>query len=162
MRNPEVPDTRTKAFRQGLEVLQHFRTQMGMLGDARTLELLSAVGPEPFTNGDARSVLLVKRQASWKKLAQLTEAGLIQKRGHSYRVAPFTKEFVESLSSLTIALLMGNEIAAVPPSHKPSLEVALQGVEALYAKGRLTQEEYSRHRSVLTEMIESVKSQPPL
>jgi len=156
MRKPEGPDPRTKAFRHGLEVLQHFRTQMGMLGDARTLELLSAVGPEPFTNGDARSVLLVKRQASWRKLAQLTEAGLIQKRGHSYRVAPFTREFVGSLSSLTIALLMGKEVPAVQPSHKPSLEVAVQGVEVMYAKGRLSQEEYSRHRSVLMEMIDSV------
>ena len=162
MRKSDRPEPGTKAFRQGLEVLQHFRTQMGMLGDTRTLELLSAVGPEPFTNGDARSILLVKRQASWKRLAQLTEAGLIQKRGHSYRVAPFTREFVESVSSLTIALLMGKDVSAVPPSHKLSLEVALQGVEALYAKGRLSQEEYSHHRSVLTEMIGSVQSQPPL
>jgi len=162
MRKPEGPDPGTKAFRQGLEVLQHFRTQMGMLGDARTLELLSTVGLEPFTNGDARSILLVKRQASWKKLVWLTEAGLIQKRGHSYRVAPFTREFVESLSSLTVALLMGKEVTAVPLSHKPSLEVALQGVEALYAKGRLSQEEYSRHRSVLMGMVESVNSQPPI
>ncbi len=156
MREPERPDPALKAFMQGLEALRHFRTQMSMLGNAGTLQLFSTVGPDPFTNEDARSVFLVKRQASWKRLSQLTEAGLIQKRGHSYRVAPFTREFVESLASLTVALLIGNEVVPVPPSSKLSLEVALEGLEILYAKGRLSQEEYARHRTELEEMIGAV------
>jgi len=160
MHQPDGGYSGTKSFRQGLEVLQHFRTQLRILADAKTLELLSSMGPEPFTNGDARSVLLVKRQASWKKLAQLTEAGLTQKRGHSYRIAPFTHAFVEALSALTVSLLMGKEVTAVPPASKLSLEVALRGLEALYEKGKLSQDEYSRHRSAVEEMIQAVPPQP--
>ena len=90
MRPLGQPEASTDAFKQGLEVLRHFRSQVEALGDPRTLDLLSSVGPEPFTNGDAREALSMKRQASWKRLARLSEVGLLQKRGHSYRVAPFT------------------------------------------------------------------------
>jgi len=151
-------DSKSAAFEQGLEVLRHFRNQVALLGDSRTLEVLGFVGPEPFTNGDAREVLAVKRQASWKRLSQMCEAGLIQKRGHSYRITPFTREFVESLSSALASLITGKPPARLDQASLKSLEAALEGLEALYARGRLTQEEYLGHRTNVRGMISSATS----
>jgi len=149
--------TTTDAFQQGLDALHHFRSQMTLLSDAGTLALLGSLRHEPFTNGDAREILQVKRQASWKRLAQLVESGLIQKRGHSYRVAPFTDEFVSALSSTFTGVLTGASPAAMPPASRETLMVALEGLETLYAKGRLSQVDYSHHKATVEEMIRAIR-----
>ncbi len=145
--------TPDKAFVQGLEVLRHFHVQLGMLGDSETIGLLGSVGPEVFTNRDARELLSVKRQASWKRLARLSEAGLIQKRGHSYRIAPFTRVFVAALSSTLGALVTGAPVRQPSPVSREALESAIEGLEALYAKGKLNQEEFTRRRAALQELV---------
>ncbi len=158
MQKFDETEAATRSFRRGLDVLGHFQVQVNMLGDNSMLELLGSVGSEPFTNGDARECLRVKRQASWKRLAQMCDAGLIQKRGHSYRVAPFTMEFVAALSSVLGALVTGRPVVESTPESRKALESAVEGLEALYSKGKLSQEEYVRHRATLEEMIGNVPS----
>lgn len=153
MRKTGELGTTTDTFQQGLDALHHFRSQMTLLSDAGTLALLGSLRNEPFTNGDAREILLVRRQASWKRLAQLVESGLIQKRGHSYRIAPFTNEFVSALSSTFTGVLTGKSPTAIPPASRETLVVALEGLETLYAKGRLSQADFSRHKAAVEEMI---------
>lgn len=149
--------THQDAFQQGIEVLRYFRSQMIVLSDERTLVLLDSVRSDPFTNRDAREFLGVERQASWKRLAQLADSGLVQKRGHSYRVAPFAREFVSALSSTMAGVMTGKPLVQATSASKETLECALEGLEALYAKGRLSQADYSRHRSVVEEMIRVIR-----
>jgi len=141
--------TRAAEFRTGLDVLRHFRRQMALLGDTMTLDLLSSIGNEPFTNRDAREAMSLKRQASWKRLAQLSNLGLVQKRGHSYKVAPFTREFVAAVSFTLGALVMGKPVTQSTQASREALESAIEGLEVLYAKGRLNQDEYASRRTAL-------------
>ena len=147
----------TDSFQQGLDVLRHFRSQLILLSDPGTLALLSSLRQDPFTNKDAREILQVKRQASWKRLAQLADSGLIQKRGHSYRVAPFAREFVSALSSTLTGVLAGTSPIRANQLSQEALKVALEGLEALYAKGRLSQSDYSRHKAAVEEMTRAIR-----
>lgn len=140
-------------FQQGLDVLRYFRIQLRLLSDERVLALLGALGSEPFTNGDAREILRVKRQASWKRLAQLASSGIVQKRGHTYRVAPFAREFVQALSSTMTGVLTGRSPPAATSASKETLIAALDGLETQYAKGKLSQADYYRHKNAIEEML---------
>ena len=77
----------------------------------------------------------------------LANAGLVVKRGHMYRVAPFTAEFVKGAAGALRHLMLGTEVSA--PVDRDVLRVALEGVEALYSKGKLSQDEYFRCRKSL-------------
>jgi hypothetical protein len=141
-----------------LQVLGHFRLQIGALSDQRTLELLASFGESPFTNSEARSFLQVKRQATWKHLARLVQLGLLEKRGHVYRVSRFTKDFLSATSSTFIGLMTGVRTPVTDQKSVETLQTALDGIEALYAKGRLRQEDYRRHRKILEEIIGNVST----
>ena len=69
-----------------------------------------------------------------------------------YRVSPFARDFTSGLSSVLVGLMEGK---APRPSRESAdaLRVALEGVDILYAKGRLKQEEYSWDRKTIEELI---------
>jgi hypothetical protein len=69
------------------------------------------------------------------------------KRGHVYRVAPFAIEFVKGAAGVLRHLMLGTESPA--PIDRDVLGVALQGVEALYSRGKLSQDAYARCRKSL-------------
>ncbi|HZW84862.1 MAG TPA: hypothetical protein VFE91_03035 [Nitrososphaerales archaeon] len=71
-------------------------------------------------------------------------------------MTPFTKNLVEALAVTLTNLMTGQEIEP-PASIKPALEAGLQGLEALYTKGRLSEEEFAKHRTSLEEWIRSVR-----
>ena len=124
-----------------------------MLGDAKTLRLLGEFETGPFTNSEARVPLGMKRQAAWKRLARLSETGLVEKRGHSYRVSSFAKDFVLASSNTLQSLILGKELAPRSRASDSTSKAALEGLEVMYAKGRLSEDEYRGHRKALQEML---------
>lgn len=139
-----------KPMKRDLDVVRYFTKQFGALSEGPVLDLLERFETKPFMNAEVRAVFGSKRQTAWMKLVKLTEAGLVVKRGHVYRVAPFTAEFVKGAADVLRHLMLGTEIPA--PIGKDVLRVALEGVEALYSKGKLSQEEYFRCRKSLEGM----------
>jgi biotin operon repressor len=138
-------------FGKGLAVLAHFKAQLVLLGDWKTLKLLEKFEGLPFTNGEARQILEMKRQTAWKHLARLRDAGLIEKRGHTYRVSMFSRSFVGRLSATLGGTLMGIEPVQTD-ALKEVLKVASEGVELLYARGRIGEQEYIGYRSRVEEL----------
>jgi hypothetical protein len=143
---------RDPVFTRNLMVLEHFRYQLEALSDKTTLELLKSFQDKPFMNGEARQVLGTRRQTTWARLATLTQLGLIQKRGHIYRLSPFTRDFVNLAGSIFHGIMTGERRSVSPESTK-ALEAARQGLELLFSKGKLSQDEYSRHSRALAVMI---------
>jgi RecB family exonuclease len=77
---------------QDIEVIRYFRTQLRAISDAPVLELVEKFGDRSFMNAEVRTIFGSKRQTAWARLARLTEAGMVQKRGHVYRISPFTEK----------------------------------------------------------------------
>lgn len=134
-------------LKRDLDVIRYFTKQFRALSDGKVLDLLERFETKPFMNAEVRSVLGGKRQATWMKLSGLAEAGLVQKRGHVYRVSPFTAEFVKDAAGVLRHLMLGVE--APGPVDGDVLRTALEGVEALYSKGRLSQDDYFRYKKAL-------------
>jgi hypothetical protein len=135
------------SLKRDTEVIRYFSKQFGALSDSSILDLLERFETRPFMNADVRGIFGSKRQTAWLKLARLAEAGLIVKRGHVYRVAPFAAEFVKGAAGVLRHLMLGT--GAPQPFDREALRVALEGVEALYTKGKLSQEDYFRCRKSL-------------
>jgi len=118
------PHERT-SLKRDLEVIRYFTRQFGALSEGSVLDLLERFETKPFMNAEVRAVLGSKRQAAWMKLARLADAGMVVKRGHMYRVAPFTAEFVKGAAGVLRHLMLGTEISA--PVDRGVLRVASRG-----------------------------------
>lgn len=129
-------------MKRDLEVVRYFTKQFGALSEGPVLDLLERFEAKPFMNAEVREVFGSKRQTAWLRLTRLADAGLVVKRGHTYRVAPFTVEFVKYAAAILRHLMLGADAPSLVDGDV--LRVALEGVEALYSKGRLSQEEYFR------------------
>jgi hypothetical protein len=134
-------------FTQDLEVTRYFSKQFRAISEGRVLDLLERFEGKPFMNAEARAVFGGRRQSAWVKLAALADTGLVVKRGHMYRVAPFAIEFVRSSAGMLRHLMLGTRVLAQVDNEV--LRVALEGVEALYSKGKLSQDDYFRYRNSL-------------
>lgn len=138
-------------LQQDLEVVRYFTKQFGALSDGRILDLLERFETRPFMNAEARAVFGNRRQTTWEKLVRLTDAGLVQKRGHVYRVTPFASEFVRASASVLKHLVTGAEVPA-QQVDRGLLQVAMEGVEILYAKGKLSQSQYFEYKRAVSEV----------
>jgi len=101
-------------------------------------------------NADVRNIFGSKRQTAWVRLSRLADAGMVEKRGHIYRVSPFASEFVKDAANILRHLMLGEEVSTTV--DRDVLKVALEGVEALYSKGKLSQNDYFRYRKALEGM----------
>jgi hypothetical protein len=138
------------SIKRDLDVIRYFTKQFRALSDGPVLDLLERFEAKPFMNADVRMILGSKRQTAWMKLSRLADAGMVEKRGHLYRVSPFASEFVRDAASVLRHLMLGDEVSTVV--DKGVLRVALEGVEVLYSKGKLGQNDYFRYRKALEEM----------
>lgn len=131
--------------------MRHFRLQFHALSDEATLRLLETFLDTPFTNGEVRALFGVNRQATWTHLSELVQLGLIEKRGHTYRVSPFTNKFVSMVADTLRSLLTG--VPSVGGAASADLlRLAGQGIEALYVKGKIQQQEYFEYMKKLGEL----------
>lgn len=135
------------SMKHDLEVIRYFSRQFSAISESSVLDLLERFETRPFMNAEARVIFGSRRQTAWVKLARLADAGLVVKRGHVYRVAPFAAEFVKGAARVLSHLMLGTEVSATV--ERDVLRVALEGVEALYSKGKLSQEDYFRCRKSL-------------
>lgn len=145
-----VASENPSAMKRDIEVIRCFMNQFSAISEGAVLDLLESFEGKPFMNAEARRIFGSRRQTAWLKLSRLSEAGLVVKRGHVYRVTPFTAEFVKDAANVLRRLMLGGE--APPAVDKDVLRVALEGVEALFSKGKLTQEDYFRCRKSLEGM----------
>jgi hypothetical protein len=141
----------------GVELLRLFRGQLRALSDERILEILRAFADGPFVNGEVRVVLGVKRKATWVKLEKLVQLGLVEKRGHTYRISRFTRDFVAKLSHTLESLITGAGLSPTDPRLRDVLNLALTGLETLYARGKLDQNVYFGRQKMLKEMNEQLE-----
>lgn len=139
-------------FRRGLELIGHFRGQFRALSDESVLETLKSAGSVPFTNAKLRKIMGMKRGAAWVRLSKLVEVGLIEKRGHTYMISTSTASFVGALSSALTALVTGREVRTGRPVWLRILKLAGEGIEMLYAKGRIQPKEFWEYKAMLKEM----------
>lgn len=145
-------DDKTLDFRRNLELIRHFRAQLQALGDEGTIELLRSLDSEAFANSDVRSILRVKRNAAWLRLARLVELGFVEKRGYSYNVTQTGYFLVKSLARALRSAATGS---APAPDNALTEAVAKLGPEAVewaYAKGRIDRAEYLRYKKELTDL----------
>jgi len=144
------PTRDTLSIKRDLDVIRYFTKQFRALSDGPVLDLLERFDAKPFMNADVRNIFGSKRQTAWMRLRRLADAGMVEKRGHIYRVSPFASEFVSDAAGVLRHLMLGEE---VPMSgDKDVLRVALEGVEVLYSKGKLSQNDYFRYRKALEGM----------
>jgi hypothetical protein len=141
-----------RRYRNSLELLAAFREQFEALCDADTLRILGNLCSDRFTNADVRALLSSHRQTSWVKLSRLSRAGIIEKRGHSYRVSSYTKEMVVGLSAALANLVALRELSDDPEVSK-LFRLASEGIDVLYDRGRLGQEEYMRTKEIMEEVM---------
>ena len=141
------PPQEAPSLKRDIDVIRYFTRQFRAISDGQVLDLFERFGTRPFMNADIRSILGSKRQTAWIRLSRLAEAGLVQKRGHVYRVAPFTNEFVKDAASVLRHLMLGADTQK--PIDEDVVRIALEGVEALYAKGSLNQSDYFRYKKAL-------------
>ena len=140
-----------ESVRESLQLVRHFRLQFHALSDEATLRLLETFLGTPFTNGEVRALFGVNRQATWARLSELVQLGLIEKRGHTYRVSSFTNEFVSTVAETLRSLLTG--VPSVRDAASADLlRLAGQGIEALYVKGKIRQQEYFEYMKKLGEL----------
>ena len=142
-------DTRLK---KDLEVVRYFREQFRSISDGMVLDLLERFEAKPFMNAEARAIFENKRQTTWLKLANLVATGMVQKRGHVYRVSPFAHKFVGCAASVLKHLMTGTELSSAQ-ADGGLLRIALEGVEMLYSKGKLSQEDYFRYKRAVEETM---------
>ena len=139
-------------LKQSLQLVRHFRLQFQALSNESTLRLLDAFLGTPFTNGEVRALFGVERQATWTRLSELVQLGLVEKRGHTYRTSPFANQFLCAVADTLRSLLTGGEPLPRDAASADILSLAGQGVEALYAKGKIQQREYYEYMRKLGEV----------
>jgi hypothetical protein len=150
---PGAPSTALDAkIKEALETLRYISKQLQTMSNDYFLALLREFTDRPFMNADASALFKTKRQTTWVRLKKMVELGLLEKRGHVYRVSPFSRRFVLALSNVTQALILGKDFVYDDESAKLLL-MARDGVESLYARGRITQENYVWFRRRLEELI---------
>lgn len=137
-----------RRYLNGLELIFSFRHQFAALCDADNLKVLREVGPEWFTNTNVREILGSERQSSWVRLSRLCRAGLVEKRGHSYRIPRYTLDFVEAVAR-TLAGLTSLEELSADSELSGLFRVASEGIDLLYGKGRISQPEYAKAKDTL-------------
>ncbi len=147
-------DDKTLDFRRSLELIEHFRAHLQLLGDENMLVLLRSLDSEAFGNSDVRSILRVTRKAAWLRLARLAVLGFVEKRGYTYRISPSGHSLVKSL-----ALALRSAVTGAAPAPDASLLEAVvklgpDAVEWAYAKGRIDRSEYFRYKKGLVELEE--------
>ncbi len=147
LRRREVEGSR--GYEKGIELLSHFRAQLRALSDARTLEILKSFGSRAFMNREVRERLGGKRGTTWAMLSRLVQLGLLEKRGHTYAVSPFAKDFTSAIALTFRGLLTNSEITVPTPAIVTALRLASQGVELLYSKGKIAESEYFEFRKAL-------------
>src|SRR5712691_5240963 len=138
--------------KESLQLVRHFKLQFHALSDEATLRLLETFLGSPFTNGEVRALFGVNRQATWVRLSELVQLGLVEKRGHTYRVSPFTNEFVCAVADTLRGMLTGGQAPVRDAASADLLRLAGQGIEALYVKGKIQQQEYFEYMKKLGEL----------
>jgi hypothetical protein len=147
-------------FNQNVILLKHFRGHLAILSEPRLLELLSLANTTPVTNEDIRTLLKVGRNGAYYWLGKLTRLNMLEKRGQTYRISPYSVSFVAA-ASLTFrslvsgkmpraatAAVIGNNITA----WSTVLQTAAEGLELLYSRGRIEQSERARRQKMIDDL----------
>jgi len=148
-------------FNQSIIILKHFREHMAILSEPRVLELLSLANTMPITNKDARTVLQVGRNGAYYWLGILTRLAMLEKRGQTYCVSPYSKSLIATASLTFRSLVMGkmpqtSTASAINRENVSAwstvLQTAADGLELLYSRGRIDQSERARRQKMIDDL----------
>jgi hypothetical protein len=138
--------------KEGLQTVKAFRSQLKAMSNEYWLTLLFDFADRPFMNADASALFGTKRQTTWVHLRKMVELGLLEKRGHVYRMSEFSVRFIVAVSNVFESLITGKELVYDEESVR-FLSMARDGIESLYARGKVTQDDYVRYRNRVEELI---------
>ncbi len=116
------------------------------------LDLLSLANTTPITNADARELLKLRRSHAWDCLSRLVELGLLEKRGHAYRASPYAKALVQALFLTFRSIVSGKPPQVENPAWVSVIQIATDGLESLYSRGRIDQSEYAAKSRLLKDL----------
>ncbi len=139
-------------LKENLDVIKHFRAPIELLVNEKTLRILSLVDSEVFTNSEARKFFAIKRKSIWLILAGLAENGLVEKRGHVYRITPTTFNLANVLAVSLRGLMTGRPVQNTNLSGLLS-KIGPQFIEWAYAKGKIDREELAQYERELKESV---------
>jgi hypothetical protein len=113
----------------------------------------------PVTNEDARAVLKVGRRGTYYWLSELTRLTMLEKKGQRYRASPYSKALMMAVSTVFGSLVMGKipepQVAAIHGKNalgwNTVLQTATEGLELLYARGRIDESERMRRQKIIDE-----------
>jgi hypothetical protein len=137
---------------QDIALIRHFREHLAVLSDQRALDLLSLASVTQVTNKDVRDALKLRRAGAWVWLSKLTALGMLEKRGQSYRASPYTTNLISATSLVFRSVLNGKTPQLNTHAWSEALRLASDGVQMLYARGRIDQAEFTRQSRMLKEL----------
>jgi hypothetical protein len=135
-------------------MVKHFRTHLAAISNPKVLDLIYLAGTQSIGNAEARSLLKMKRTAAWAWLARLTQLGLLEKRGNTYRATEYALTLMASMSLSFRSIATGTPQNFHRDTHswRDVLKLASEGLELLYARGRMDQPEYARQQKLIREL----------
>ena len=137
---------------QDIALVKHFRDHIAAISDLENLDLLSLAATKPITNAQARAVFKSGRNGAWLRLSNLVRLGMLEKRGQFYRASPYASSLLYA-TSLTFRSVLNDIVPSVAPGVLPRLlEIAREGLEFLYARGKIEQHEYAERLRFLREV----------
>lgn len=169
--NKKDDEEKVLRFNQSIILIKHFHEHIAILSRPSMLELLALANTMPITNQDVRALLKVTRNGALYWLSQLVALNLLEMRDHHYRPSPYCSALVHALSLTLRSVVSGRapqvfedvgmiKLTANNRSSKRNaswpilLELASQGLENLYARGRIDQSEYDSKSRLLNELSE--------
>jgi hypothetical protein len=145
---------------QDIALVKHFRDHISALSDPRILDLLSVASARPVNNADARAILKLGRTGAWFWLDRLNKLSMLDKKTTQlYRTSAYSSDLVYALS-LTLRSVLNGRIPKVEDNHEAFLEIlrlASDGLEILYERGRIEQDEYDKKRRTLKTFEDAVR-----
>jgi hypothetical protein len=141
-----------KSITQDISLIKHFRAHLESLSDPMLLDLLSLASLKLLTNAEARTSLKLSRTQTWAVLSRLAKVGMLERTDGGYKATPYAEHLLAALSVTFQSVLAGKSPRVHNPTWRDVLRIAYDGAELSYARGKITESEYSRQVRLLGEV----------
>jgi len=156
----------SEALNQDLALIGHLEAHLAAISDPTSRRLLSLASTVPITNSDVSRAGGKSRNTTWYQLSKLTRLGMLEKRGHQYRVSPYAVNLIQA-AAITFRAVVNGKMPEADRKEGSSagsmsmlrevIAIAREGLEAQYERGRLTQEDYDRRLRLIHDLEASLE-----
>ena len=137
-------------------MVKHFHEHLRAISEPRLLDLIYLSDARPITNEDASRLLGIARTGAWRWLSTAAHLGLLEKRGHAYRISDYARQLIAIQSLAFRGIVRGGLPETNPKIPQEVIGYAREGVEAQYERGRITLEEYNRRLKLIHDLEPSL------